>query len=193
MGSLGRFCPPTHISGLTPTESTLTRSAKLTPLKYALAKKYPGVGYISFSQSASHAEARKLHSRRLRGARTLHRKNACRESCGRHAQVLQNQHLHKNGGGGYPLFRRRGFWFSRSRGALVWNPGVLKHAGFSAHGVGCGAPHPKKTARWGHDQDSSNVSSTISGFVRSRRGGPQVPAPHEVKTSIWPKRWRPCT
>src|SRR2546423_5969847 len=37
----------------------------------------------------------------------------------------------------------------------------------------------------------SNSSTTISGFDPSRSGGPQVPAPLEVKTCIFPIRLRP--
>ena len=36
-----------------------------------------------------------------------------------------------------------------------------------------------------------NSSKTISGFDPKRNGGPQVPAPLEVKTSILPMRLRP--
>jgi hypothetical protein len=39
----------------------------------------------------------------------------------------------------------------------------------------------------------SNSSITISGFDPSRNGGPQVPAPLEVKTCIFPIRLRPYT
>jgi hypothetical protein len=38
---------------------------------------------------------------------------------------------------------------------------------------------------------ASNSISTISAFVPTRKGGPQVPAPQFVKTSIRPKRWSP--
>jgi hypothetical protein len=37
----------------------------------------------------------------------------------------------------------------------------------------------------------SNSRTTISGFDPSRSGGPQVPAPLEVKTCIFPMRLRP--
>jgi len=37
----------------------------------------------------------------------------------------------------------------------------------------------------------SNLSITISGFDPSRSGGPQVPAPLEVKTCIFPIRLKP--
>jgi hypothetical protein len=37
----------------------------------------------------------------------------------------------------------------------------------------------------------TNSSITISGFDPRRRGGPQVPAPLEVKTCIFPMRLRP--
>ena len=37
----------------------------------------------------------------------------------------------------------------------------------------------------------SNSSMTISGFEPRRRGGPQVPAPLEVKTCIFPIRLNP--
>jgi len=37
----------------------------------------------------------------------------------------------------------------------------------------------------------SNCSMTISGLDPSRSGGPQVPAPLEVKTCILPMRLRP--
>ena len=40
---------------------------------------------------------------------------------------------------------------------------------------------------------ASNVISTISGFVPTRSGGPQVPTPQLVKTRSRPKRWRPWT
>src|SRR5580704_14567361 len=39
----------------------------------------------------------------------------------------------------------------------------------------------------------SNSSITISGFDPSRSGGPQVPAPLEVKTCIFPIRLKPYT
>jgi len=39
----------------------------------------------------------------------------------------------------------------------------------------------------------SNCSTTISGLDPSRSGGPQVPAPLEVKTCIFPIRLRPYT
>src|SRR5205823_12999407 len=39
----------------------------------------------------------------------------------------------------------------------------------------------------------SNSSTTISGFDPRRRGGPQVPAPLEVKTCILPIRLKPYT
>jgi hypothetical protein len=38
-----------------------------------------------------------------------------------------------------------------------------------------------------------NSSITISGFEPSRSGGPQVPAPLEVKTCIFPTRLKPYT
>ena len=41
--------------------------------------------------------------------------------------------------------------------------------------------------------DCSKVKRTISAWVPKRRGGPQVPAPQLVKTSIRPKRLRPWT
>ena len=40
-------------------------------------------------------------------------------------------------------------------------------------------------------QDYSNCSTTISGLEPSRNGGPQVPAPLEVKTCILPIWLRP--
>ncbi|SRR5216683_1827047 len=39
----------------------------------------------------------------------------------------------------------------------------------------------------------SNSSITISGFDPRRSGGPQVPAPLEVKTCIFPIRLKPYT
>jgi hypothetical protein len=39
----------------------------------------------------------------------------------------------------------------------------------------------------------SNSSTTISGFDPSRRGGPHVPAPLEVKTCMFPIRLKPYT
>lgn len=54
--------------------------------------------------------------------------------------------------------------------------------------------YPKKVEGSGHFTAQvvptylSNVSSTISGFVPTRNGGPQVPAPQFVKTSIRPRR-----
>ena len=44
-----------------------------------------------------------------------------------------------------------------------------------------------KNGPGGGYQASSNSISTISGFVPTRKGGPQVPAPQFVKTSIRPK------
>jgi hypothetical protein len=39
----------------------------------------------------------------------------------------------------------------------------------------------------------SNCNITISGFDPNRNGGPQVPAPLEVKTCIFPIRLNPYT
>jgi hypothetical protein len=45
----------------------------------------------------------------------------------------------------------------------------------------------------GKIQAGSKRMSTISGFVPTRNGGPHVPAPQFVKTSIRPRRCSPCT
>lgn len=51
---------------------------------------------------------------------------------------------------------------------------------------------PSKDSASG-EQLYSNCSTTISGFDPSRSGGPQVPAPLEVKTCIFPIRLKPYT
>jgi hypothetical protein len=43
---------------------------------------------------------------------------------------------------------------------------------------------------WRHELYSKR-STTISGFDPSRNGGPQVPAPLDVKTCIFPIRLKP--
>jgi hypothetical protein len=47
------------------------------------------------------------------------------------------------------------------------------------------------TMRGNSSYPYSNRSITISGFDPSRSGGPQVPAPLEVKTCIFPIRLKP--
>ncbi len=66
----------------------------------------------------------------------------------------------------------RGEWDTRSQVCLP--------------GAACCAP---TTAR----RDYSNWMRMIWGFVPRRRGGPQVPVPQVVNTSIFPKRFSPWT
>jgi hypothetical protein len=107
---------------------------------------------------------------------------ACTWRC--RLEVTWNEHLQKRGRG-YPCF------FGDCSVASAWM--LVSSAGAYALLVAeTGVPDARQLCVcWGGNQDASKVSSTISGFVPTRKGGPHVPTPQLVKTRSFPKRWRP--